>query len=454
VVWVSEENRNWKITFHANGKFSREGLPLEGKGTWMNLGGGFYGVYITDGHKEISMFKINSNLTKLEHRWGIRCHLSNWERTTSLPPETTTVPPIKPNVSRTPPTSASAPVSGKHILSNTKWRFGNADTYMIAFYPDGSYAQKTGTNISRGKWLVTDSATIRSASGNITFTISADRLTITQSTNGKSYVWNYAGFPKSPATAQTEQVTPKGEVSASSTKKQVTYPEVKMPVEEAFVELNIIFERTYNNALAERNKKDVAALEDFIKRVILSDSNIAKSAKEAIEVVRDNEAFFAIPPHSKRNQTSYERELWKMKTARDNAIEEVARIVGGNFTERYRALLRRAASTGEVSLATNIKRKLKYIKLPQSPWNHGIWLGKIDAFDIANRKVSFFWEKGGYWFENEGRHVSDTGRLWRKVESGENIGINWELHGWNDYILTPDGKRMQSKGSWYFIRIK
>ncbi|MDR3228378.1 MAG: hypothetical protein LBT53_03040 [Puniceicoccales bacterium] len=449
VVWVRESQENWKITFHANGEFSRQG-SWGGRGPWINLGGGFYGVCATEGEgvRTISMYKLNSDFTQLERRWSEN-GTGNWTRTTSLPPEIPVVSPKNASVS-----SAAAPVAVKHILSNTKWRFGNADTYMVAFYSDGTYTQKMGVNISTGKWLVTDTATIRFASGNITFTIAPDRQTITQSLNGKSYVWNYAGQPKATATTQSGQVVPPSRIATTSTtsttRTQVTYPEEKMPVEGAFVELNILFNEAYNNALAERNKKDVEELESFIKKAALKNTQIAQFAQKAIDTVNDNEAFFAVPPVPKRKRLDYEDELWTMKISRDRAIEDVARTIGWKFTGRYEALLKRAASAIKIELVVNIKRKLKYIKLPRSPWNHGHWVG-LNNHEIKNGR-SFVWRKGDgdtdTCVDQKGIHKGAS--RWHKIERGENIGIRW-IDG--DFILSPDGKRMQAGDNWYCIRI-
>jgi hypothetical protein len=416
----------------------------------MNLGGGFYGAYVTEGRKETSMFKLNSSFTELEHRWS-GSGSDKWTRTTSLPPEITTVSPKNANVSTT-----AAPVAIKHTLANTKWRFGNTDAYMIAFSTDGTYTQKMGAKTSGGKWLVSSPTTIRTLSGSITFALSPDRRTITQTANGKSYTWNYAGALKPSATTQTAQAAPTSGMSTLSTtstmstrRTPASNPEEKMPVEGAFVELNILFNEAYNNALAERNKKDVEALESFIKKAALKNVQIAQFAKEAIDAVNDNEAFFAVPPVPKRKRLDYENELWVMKTSRDRAIEDVASTIGRKFTGRYEALLKRAASSGKIELVVNIKRKLKYIKLPRSPWNHGHWVG-LNNHDIKNGK-SFFWRKGDGDTDTCVRlgGINKGAERWHKIERGEDIGIRW-FGG--DFILSPDGKRMQAGGR-YCIRI-
>jgi hypothetical protein len=216
-----------------------------------------------------------------------------------------------------------------------------------------------------------------------------------------------------------------------------------MPVEGAFVELNILFNEAYNNALVERNKKDVEALESFIKKAALKNVQIAQFAREAIELVNDNEAFVAIPPVPNRKRLDYENELWVMKTSRDRAIEDVASAIGRKFTGRYEALLKRAASAIKIELVVNIKRKLKYIKLPKSPWNHGHWAG-FNNHDIKNGR-SFFWRKGdgdvATWVDQKGIHKGAA--RWHKMERGEDIGIRWLDR---DFILSPDGKRMQARG--------
>jgi hypothetical protein len=219
-------------------------------------------------------------------------------------------------------------------------------------------------------------------------------------------------------------------------------PEEKMPVEGAFVELNILLDDAYNRALAERNKRDVEALKNFIKKAALKNAQIVRFAREAIDVVNDNEAFFAIPPVPNRKRLDYENELWIMKTSRDRAIADVASTIGRKFTERYEALLKRAARAKKNQLVVNIKRKLKYIKLPRNPWNHGHWVG-LNNHDIKNG-VSFFWRKGDgdtdIRVEQGGIHKGAA--RWHKMERGEDIGIRWIDR---DFILSPDGKRMQAR---------
>jgi hypothetical protein len=139
-----------------------------------------------------------------------------------------------------------------------------------------------------------------------------------------------------------------------------------------------------------------------------------------------------------------------MKTSRDRAIEDVASTIGRKFTGRYEALLKRAASARKIELVVNIKRKLKYIKLPKSPWNHGFWVGWFAG--ARGTETSVFWIKGGSWFENEKRFNASEHRHWRKLENGEDIGIVWELRGWKHWILSPDGKMVRSKEGWVLVR--
>jgi hypothetical protein len=340
VVWSLEKNENSKITFHADGKFSREG-PWEEKGTWINLGGGFYGVYHTNGDKR--MYKINSDFTQLEHRWS---HIDSeiFKRTTPLPPDAT-----------------AAPVSIKHIFSNTKWRFGNADAYAIAFYPDGTYAQKIGTKISRGKWLVTNPTTIRTLSGNATFTIAADRQTIIQSANGKSYTWNNAGLPKVVTQPRPKQKTPPQRVAHQT----------QTPAEE-FRILRTTEEQMIAKEMVNINYRDKGSLELLEKRVGISNIGLQEKIVEALRAVKESRDFGADAPDKSRKFSQHEKDFWGIKQNRDKRIQEMRRNIANRLKSSYQAIFRRAAAARDFKTAKEIQEMLKagsFISVVEMPAN-------------------------------------------------------------------------------------
>jgi hypothetical protein len=375
VVWVLDDNKSRNVIFHADGKFTHNG-PWPGKGTWLNLGGGFYGVNITEGNKIISLYKLNSNFTQLEHRWSGN-GTENWTRTTSLPPEITAVSPTKSNVSN------AAPVVIKHTLANTKWRFGNTDAYVIAFSADGSYTQKTGAKTSSGKWLVTDPTAIRTSTGNATFALSPDRRTITQTANGKSYTWNYAGALKPAATTQSVQAAPNTASPAASSVALQT----RTPAEE-FVILRESEEKVIAEEMRNINRRDKGSLESLEKRVGISNIKLQEKITNALRAVKNSESFEADEPRKNHKLSPHENDFLRIKQDRDKKTEEARRNVTNRLKSSYQSVLRRATAAKDFETAKSIEEHLASAG-PFGPFvgtwqEHGGSLIKIDSKGQAN----------------------------------------------------------------------
>jgi hypothetical protein len=205
---------------------------------------------------------------------------------------------------------------------------------------------------------VTNPTTIRTLSGNATFTIAADRQTIIQSANGKSYTWNNAGLPKAITPPRPRQVTPSATSSSSRTSYTPVASQTRSPAEE-FRNLRRTEEQMIAKEMININNRDKSSLELLEKRVGISNIRLQEKIVGALQAVKESRDFGADEPDKNRKLSAHEKDFWGIKQNRDKRIREMRKNIANRLKSTYQAIFRRAATAKDFGTAREIEEMLK-----------------------------------------------------------------------------------------------
>jgi len=352
----------------------------------------------------------------------------------SIAPPAVSVQPPQP-AARTAASAASGDNAG--LFAKTVWTSvtGAGAARALAFGSSGVLAEWDGARLQISRWAAVSNGVATGGRDSARLILARNRKLLTQVAGRSVVAW----------------ALPRGDQDALvAGLNRVAARHLRGAAEE-LAELDARFENARKTSLAQRNGRDTAALDSFVRRHTQRAGFLLKYAEDGIAEVAEGRSFFAPPPRQRRQQRqsraqaqqpSASAELWSLKLSRDRAIESAVAETATRFKLQYEALLRRAAAAREdAAVIAAIKRRIKYLRFPRNPWLLGQWhlasRGEVVVFRSDGKAQRFSADGTGGGGANEFK--------WEPVEDGENIGVRCAIDGEKDYWLSADGKRLAAE---------